>query len=126
MRKYVLLVIAFILGIKYGIGYILSPKFQAYADKTKAPWTCELDNFLGNLLIVMSRYEEAITRFTATINRCPETASSEVAEYKVAECLADLGRNHDAESAYRAFAVKYSGTKRARIADKAADLLHIP
>ena len=125
MKKYIVLVFALIFGIKYGVEYIFSPKFQAYGDRTKAPWTCEVDNFIGHMLMVVSHYEEAKTYFEYTIQRCPDTAQCEVAEYEVAESWAKMGHNREATDAYRAYAEKYKGTKRAKIADQAADLLHV-
>lgn len=103
--------------------YLGSPKFQEYGDRTKAPWTCQVNNFIGHIHMVMSHYDLAMPYFQKTAMRCPKTSMAEVAEFEIAECFSKNQKNADAYVAYKTFAEKYPGTKRARIAARAAQIV---
>ena len=120
MKKYIIVIGLIIFGIKYGYDYVLSEKFQTYADKTKAPWTCKVNNFMGNIFMVGSEYNRAYDLFQRVLARCPETADAEEAEYKSADALAGMGEMRRAVAAYEAYAEAHKGTKRAGLASKAA------
>ncbi len=123
MIKNALIVISFILGIKFGVEYLFSPKFQVYGDTTKAPWTCQVNNTIGHLMMVVSHYEEAMAFFEKSIKRCPDTPMCEVGEFEVAECLTKLNRYREATVAYKLYTEKYPGTQRAKIAERAAQII---
>lgn len=123
MRKIILASIAIFLGAKYGYGYLMSEKFQAYGDRTKAPWTCHVNGAIGEFEILLSNYSEALEVFQRTIARCPDTPMAESAAFKTARCLDDLGRMNEALWAYVAYAEKYPGTERSRIALRAAQII---
>jgi outer membrane protein assembly factor BamD (BamD/ComL family) len=118
MKKFVLVALLLFFGIKYGVGYLMSDKFQDYGDQTKAPWTCQVNNFLGHFYMVLSDYYRAQELFSKAIQRCPDTTMSEVAEFETAECLYKSNRYRDAIHAYRDFVEKHKGTRRAKIAER--------
>jgi hypothetical protein len=123
MIKYVAGILVAVIGIKYGVEYVTSPKFQEYGDKTKAPWTCQVNNVMGHLLMVMSNYDRAMYYFGETVRRCGDGPSGEVAEFETAECLSKLNHVRDAYVAYKAFVEKHPGTARAKIAERASQIL---
>jgi TolA-binding protein len=73
--------------------------------------------------MVMSNYELAMPYFQKTAARCPKSSMGEEAEFEIAECLSKNQNNVDAYVAYKAFAEKYPGSKRAKIAARAAQLV---
>src|SRR5690349_4330279 len=48
MRNFFIGLILLVVGVKYGAAYLLSDDFQAYANRTKAPWTCQFENGMGH------------------------------------------------------------------------------
>lgn len=126
MRNLIIGSVLFFLGIKYGLGYLGSEKFQEYGDRSKAPWTCRANIILGELDILLSRYAEAQPLFERVLDRCPETSVAETAEFRVAQCLEKNKRLGAARNAYEQYAEKYPNTERARIAQRAAQILRAP
>ena len=110
-------------GTKYGIDYLRSDAFEKYADQSKAPWTCQLENAIGDLHIVMSEYRKGYFRFSHTVSRCSDTQLAQDAEFQVARCLEGMALRNDAVAAYEAFAKKYPENPRARSAARSAQIL---
>jgi hypothetical protein len=123
VRKLLVGSLLLFLGLKYGYGFLVSDKFQVYGDRTKAPWTCHVNNALGELDILLSRYKPAQEVFEKTVARCPDTSMAEDAAYKVARCLEGQGRMGEAMQAFLNFVEKYPNSKRARIAQRAAQII---
>ncbi len=123
MRNFLIGLILVFVGGKYGADYLVSPKFQEFGDRTKAPWTCQVNNFIGNMDMVMSQYEEALPFFQKTSARCPKTNMAEAADFEIAECLSKMNNNSAAYAAYKSFLEKYPGSKRAKIAARAAQII---
>lgn len=123
MKKFLIFLVALIVGLKYGSDYLTSPDFQAYGDRTKAPWTCQVNNLMGHFLMFMGQYRSAIPYFQKTVDRCPETSMSEIGEFEVAECLSKTNRYPEAIEVYRAFSEHYPTSERAPIAKRAVQLL---
>lgn len=123
--KNLFIVLALIFGVKFGIDYLNSPKFQVWADETKQPWTCIFENTIGELEMVMSNYADAKTRFERTVKRCPKADACEQAEFEIARCLEAMGNVREASRAYAAFAEKYKSSPRAKTADKAVQVLGV-
>lgn len=121
--KGVLAAIGVIVAIKFGIEYLYSPKFQEFGDKSKAPWTCQVNNLMGHLYMVTSDYDKAIPLFRKTAERCPESSMCEVAEFEIAESLSKSGQGREAYNAYKSFIEKYKGSKRAKIAQRASEIV---
>ena len=109
-------------GGKYGGEYLLSNDFEVYADRTKAPWTCQLEIIFGKLHFMRDDYDKAMMRYSHAIARCP--GSSEEAEFEMARCLEAKQLRTQAYEAYTAFVKKYPGSRRAKAADRSADILH--
>jgi TolA-binding protein len=109
---------------KYSYDYLKSDQFEQYADRTKEPMTCYAENMIGYMHIVMSHYESGYYRFSHTVNRCPGTPMAEAAEFNMARCLEGMGNNRAACDSYAAFAEKYKHSRRARIAQRASEVLH--
>ena len=105
------------------MNYILSDKFQAYADKSKAPWTCQVNMVLAQQLILLSRYEQAEKYLLKISPRGPKTEVAEKADFEYAHCLENRGQRSASVAAYEAFAEKYPESRRARLAIKAAGML---
>jgi TolA-binding protein len=78
---------------------------------------------MGNMCVVMSDYKRAVNYFSKTVARCPEDPAAEEAEFEIAQCYEKLGNNRAAIAAYDAFVEKYKGSRRARTAIRAADIL---
>ncbi len=124
LAKFLLTVGVLYAGGKYGVGYMLSSDFEVYADRTKAPWTCHLENMYGNLHYMRDDFDKAIMRYSHTLNRCPESEMAQDAEFEIARCLEAKKDKVAAYQAYVEFTKKYPGTHKAKIADKAAEILH--
>ena len=123
MRQFIVAVALIATVLKFGVDYLFSEKFQDYGDKVKAPWTCQVNLALGGYLNMLSRYEEAEYYFRKVVERCPESDMAERGSFEAARCLENRGMRQDAAVAYEDFAAKYAGTRRARLAQKAASLL---
>jgi len=123
MRKVVLILILIAFGAKYGVDYLFSDEFQAYGDRTKAGWTCQVNYFIGEYFNVLSRYRTSRVYFQKIMERCPETPIAERAHFEFARALENQGLRRDAVVAYEEYATKYAGTKRGRLAGKSADIL---
>ncbi len=114
-----------VIGVKYGAEYLLSDNFQEYADRTKEPRTCQFENGVGHFYMLMSQYDTAEVYFQHTMKRCPDTEWSETAEFETARCMEGMGQVQAASQKYMEFAEKHPGTKRARVAVRAADLIRV-
>lgn len=123
MRKFVIVVIVLVVGVKYGVGFIFSEDFQIYANKSKEPWTCVLENVIGQMCIVMSRYDDAQVYFSHTVARCPESSMGEDAEFAIAQSLEKKGYVRQATQAYDAFAAKHPRSRHTRMAIRASQML---
>lgn len=123
MGKWVVLVLALIVGGKMGVSYLLSDDFQDLADKKNFQWSCHLNNLMGNLHIVMSNYKEAHDLFERSLKRCPETSCGEEAAFKMAETLHSHGGRSATIQAYEKFLEAYPDSVRAKTARKAIDVL---
>lgn len=123
MLKYILIIGALIFGIKSGSDYIFSEKFQSWADQKKAPWTCDFNNNVGRLLIVMSEYEQAHELFKRSYARCPEGPSAELSEYEIAHTMEEMGHRDKAADAYRQYVEKYKDSKRAKLASRSIQII---
>ena len=126
MLKFILIVAAIFGGFKYGGGYLLSEDFQQYADRSKSPWTCYLDNTFGDFHMTMSNYQSAYYRFSHSVARCPDSSAGERAQFEVAHSLELAGDRNGAALEYDKYVKKYPETKRARIAQRSVDLLRGP
>ena len=100
MRRYVLSVILLLLGLKYGIDFLLSEDFQKYGDKKKAQWTCHVNNFLGGIYEISSEYRQSVGLYDRVLNRCPDTPMAERAMFFKAYCLENLNQPREAMDAY--------------------------
>lgn len=123
MRKFFIFVIVAAVGIHFGYNFILSDKFEQYADRTKAPWTCHVENVFGFFHMMSSHYRPAYYRFSHASNRCPNTSMGETADFNLARCWEGLGSNRSAAAAYLDFIQKYPSSDRIRIAQRASDVL---
>ena len=121
IRKVVLTIILIILAAKYSWDYITSEDFQKYADKTKAPWTCQVNMILGGMYDVMSEYNSSYAMFDRVINRCPNLPVAGDALFRKADALESLSRMQDALPVYYEYVEKYPDGKNIRIAQKAID-----
>jgi tetratricopeptide (TPR) repeat protein len=118
-------IVAFIVAfvLKTGYDYLYSEDFQKYGDRTKAEWTCQVNNVMGNLNVVMSNYKEAYDLFDRVVKRCPDSPTREEAQFRMADCLTSLGRNADSIAAYEKYIEDFKGTKRASIAARSIQIL---
>jgi TolA-binding protein len=121
--KYLIAGLLILFGLKFGLNYITSEEFQKYGDNGNKPWTCTANNLLGEYYIMMSDYKRAYDYFQRSMKRCPKTKMAETAEFNAAESLEKMGHRAEAHVAYKTFAEKYPGSKHARVARNAADLL---
>jgi len=121
--KYVLYGAIVIFGLKYGFAYLGSEDFQRYADESKAPWTCRVNIIMGKFNMMLSRHDKAILWFNPVLTRCPKTSMTEEAMFQIAVNLEQMGRRAEAIEAYKKYAEVYKGSKRSRLALKAADIL---
>ncbi len=121
--KWLILIVGVGYGIARGAGFILSDGFQKYGDEKKAPWTCQVNNVIGQLYTIMSEYDRAKYFFDHTLTRCPDTSMAELALFKVAYCIEGNGDVRRAAAAYKEYAAKYPGTKRARLALRSSEVL---
>lgn len=111
-------------GVHYGWSYLRSNDFQVYADQTQAPWTCYVDLVFGQVHYIREDYDKAMMRFSHAIKRCPGTEAAERADFETARCYEGKKDNRSAWTAYVAFREKYPSSPRAKIADRAAEILH--
>jgi len=121
--KFLILAAIIFFGVKYGGQYLLSNEFELYADQKKDPATCEFEIVLGKLHYMQDDYDKAMMRYAHAVDRCPNSTMAEEAEFETARCLEAKHLRRPAYDAYVAFTKKYPGTKRARIADKSAEIL---
>src|SRR5688572_9437819 len=125
MRKFLIAVVVIYFGVKYGVGYILSEKFQAYGDQTKKPWTCKANNVMAEFFMLSNKYQRAYDLYGRVLKRCPKTKMEEIATFKRAVCLEGMGRRREAQAMYDQYAEKYPGTERAKTATRAAQAMGI-
>lgn len=123
MRRFVLLFILAALGIKTGLDYILSDKFQDWADQKKPPWTCKFNNALGGLFVTASEYKRAHELYRRSAERCPETPMAETAEFELARCLEEMGHRAEAGVAYENFLSKYKDSEKTKVAQRALQII---
>lgn len=123
MKKAIVIILLLCFGVKYGWDYLFSEKFQEYGDRTKAPWTCSVNNLIGHFMMVVGDYRQANLFFLKTSARCPDSPASEVAEFEIAQCYEKSGEHGAAVAAYKAYTEKYAGTKRGKIAKRALEVL---
>ncbi len=119
MRKYLLFFILLFVGLKFGIGYLFSEKFHTYADTTKAPWTCQLTNLMGDTLQILDKPQEAQRYYQRVVARCPKTPMAEKAAYGVAQSWGYMGRTDFAVNAYTNFIEEYKDSPRVADAQRA-------
>lgn len=122
--KFLIFVGLLFAGGKYGSEYIRSNDFEAYADRTKAPWTCQLEVVFGKLHFMRDDFDKAIMRYSHAVRRCPESESAEQAEFEIARCIEAKQDRAAAYTAYIEFTKKYPNSPRRKIAERAADILH--
>lgn len=123
MRKTVVIVILLVIGMKMGVDYLFSEKFQDYGDKTKKPWTCQTNIYIGEFMNLMSHYKQAAYYFQKAADRCPDTPLAEEADFEYARALDSNGVRSDAVQAYQAFIEKYPNSERAKLASKSIAIL---
>lgn len=123
MRKAVIIIVFVVVAAKLGVDYLTSDRFQEYGDRTKATWTCEANRILGQFMMMVSHYKQAAYYFSKIAERCPDTLVSEEAEFEYARALESQGLRRDAVDQYEAYAAKYPGTRRGRLAAKSAGIL---
>jgi TolA-binding protein len=124
--KYLIAFVALLAGLKFGYDYLQSDDFQRYGDENAAQWTCYVNNLMGELEITMSHYDRALQYFLPVLKRCPKTSMAEEATFKTATCLEQMGRRGEAAEVYRRYVALYPNTRRARIAQRAADIITGP
>ena len=121
MRKFVLYAILIVLGLKYGIHFLLSEDFQNFGDRKKAPWTCQVNNLLGGLFEVSSDYQRSIYFYDHVLNRCPETPMAEHALFSKGYCLESLNLPHEAMDVYVQYRETFPSGERIRKVNTAID-----
>ncbi len=124
MRRALIFLVLFGIGAKYGIEYLLSPKFTAWADQSKQTWTCEFDNSLAHFHVVMSKYDEAIERFQYAAQRCDKTSRGATATFGIAQCVEKKGDLRQALNMYQAFLEKYPTSEHAHTAMRALQVIN--
>lgn len=122
--KFLIFVGLLFAGGKYGIDYLHSNEFEVYADRTKAPWTCHLEVVFGKLHFMRDDFDKAMMRYSHAIRRCPESSMAEEADFEIARCLEAKNERAAAYAAFIEFTKKYPNSPKAKIADKAAEILH--
>lgn len=123
MRKVLIFAILLILGVKAGWDYLNSDKFQAYGDRTKAPWTCTVDFWMGEYMNVLSNYDNAVRLFRIVADRCPASEIGERAAFELADTLETDGKRDAAIDAYQKFLDKYPNSDRVKLAEKSINAL---
>jgi tetratricopeptide (TPR) repeat protein len=123
LRNFIIAVIVIVVGFKYGYDYLLSEDFQKYGDRTKAEWTCQVNNVMGNMNMVMSHYSDAYNLFDRVVKRCPDSPTREEAQFNMADCLNSMGRNADSMAAYQQFIEDFKDSKRVKIAVRAIEII---
>ena len=123
MRKFLLAAALLALGAKYGFDYILSEKFQTYSDKTKAPWTCNVNYFIAGVYTVMSEYKEALPLYQRILTRCPDDPIAVDAEFGVARSLEETFHQQEAVEKYKEFAEKHKNHPKAKLAIRSVEIL---
>jgi hypothetical protein len=119
VRKVVLSLILIVLGIKFGIDYLISEKFQAYADRTKAPWTCHVTLVIGKTFQLMDSPERAMPYFNRIVDRCGGLDVASEAAFQNAYAVHRMDRPSQAVAAYEEFLVLHSTSPRAGDAQRA-------
>ncbi len=123
MRKFLFILVALSIGLKIGWDYVMSEDFQAYGDRTKAEWTCQVDFWMAEYYVVLSEYPDAWKLFHRGAERCPKTEIGEKCAFEYAHCLESGGKRGDAVAAYLKFIEDYPDSARARLAQKSIDML---
>jgi TolA-binding protein len=123
MRNVLVFSVLLILGVKMGWDYLASDKFQAYGDRTKAPWTCSVDFWMGEYMTVLSEYDDATRMFGIVADRCPASETGERAAFELAGTLESDGKRAAAIDAYQKFLEKYPASSRAKLAEKSIGML---
>jgi hypothetical protein len=90
-------------GLYKGNQFLFSPEFQAYADKTKAPWTCHVNLFLGGIYDIGSNYQAAYNVYDKITTRCPETPMASDGLFFKAAALESLYRPSEAFVLYQEY-----------------------
>jgi len=122
LKKIGLIILSFVFA-KFLLDYFYSPEFQRYGDENKAQWTCYVNNVIGELYVLMSRYKDAEDSFRPILERCSNSSLAEIAEFKVAECLDKENRRSEAIAAYMAYIGKYPASSYSAIAQKNIEIL---
>jgi len=118
MRNFLISLAVIILGIKFGIDYLVSEDFQKYGDRTKAPWTCQTDIIIGKFYYLMDSEKEAQKFYSQVLTRCPNTPMAEKAEFEMAECFDQMDRWPEALAGYEKFIVNHATSPFATDANK--------
>lgn len=124
MRGPLLAILVMCAGFYFGLKYLYSPEFQDYGDRNKAAWTCRVNNIMAELYVVMSKYAEAKALYERVVERCPETSAAETAEFNIAKCLDNMNYPLEAQRAYDQFVKNHPGSKRAKTAARAAQMVN--
>ncbi len=125
MRKFLLTAILLFLGIRYGVTFLISEDFQKYGDREKAQWTCHVNNVLGGLCQIGSKYQRAFQFFDRVATRCPETPMAEKALFQKAACLESLGQPLQALAVYQEYTEKYPNGENFRLSHRAVDRIKL-
>jgi len=123
MWRFLAFALFIVVGVKSGMDYLASDRFQVYADRTKAPWTCRMDFVAGQYLTIMSRYDQSAKVFKRISARCPGTEIGERSDFEYAHSLETGGKRAEAIDAYGKFLEKYPGSRRAKLAHRSVDIL---
>jgi TolA-binding protein len=107
MKRYLFFTLAVIFALKYGYTYITSEEFQKYGDKTKAPWTCQANNYLARYYRVVDDGQRAQEVYSRVIKRCPKTPFAEEAAFGIAEAYDEMYLTRQAMEAYSQFIEQY-------------------
>jgi len=101
-------------GLKYGIAYLSSEKFQAYGDESKAAWTCHVNKIFAEFNIMFSRYKVGQEYYIRLLKRCPEGSLAEKASYQIAYCYEKMGQLDVAINHFEQFIEDYPNSERTK------------
>lgn len=107
MARFYFFIFLLIVGLKYGYQYAASEDFQKYADRTKAPWTCQATIYLGDLFQLMDSPIAAKSYYDRVPVRCPKTKFAAEASYGSAYSIDQMDRDREAVDAYQQFIEEY-------------------
>lgn len=119
MRNFFLTIILLVAAIKFGSDYVFSEKFQAYADKTKAPWTCTATLYMGHIFQLMDNPQRAKTYYDRIPSRCQGLTIESEAAYYSAYSIDQMDIVQPSVEAYSHFLVQYSTSPRVDDVQKA-------